>query len=97
MWKTFLWLQAAAPSPACRRGGVGVALAWPGFVARGRMASVYVAHLEKDCSFLGLDTKWRAEAATTASHGLPEAGDRRSSPTSAIADQQPTQIVIQRG
>ena len=59
--------------------GEGV-LAWSSFFGAGRSFKIYVAHLEKACLLLGIDTSWKSRAVATAGYGLSKAGDRSFAP-----------------
>ena len=75
----------------------GAAFARPSLCASGRAGSVNLAHPEKACLLLGLDTKWGTKEVTSVSHGLAKVGDESFRLRPAITNQYRTQIASRGG
>ena len=71
-WGCFCGVTIRPRFPPTGRG----ILARSSFFGVGRSCEISVAHIEKACLFLGVDTSWKTRAVVTAGYGLAKAGDR---------------------
>ena len=91
-WGYFCDATSRAHFPPTEEG----VLAWSSFFGAGRSFKIYVAHLEKACLLLGLDTSWKSRAIATAGYGLAKAGDRSFAPRPAISRPQLCELITAR-